>query len=163
MTGDALQPRGLEARRTALGRGGHEGDYRCAMEADRVAMARALRRRQARESLEFEKNREVALVSELERVLGERDVVRIDALAFAKMSHADVELVREQLATPDVEVEDSGFDFFGFERDDLTDEGRLPGTIDPRGAEIARIEEELGECRRLQQAFETYLAALEDA
>jgi hypothetical protein len=133
------------------------------MEPDRVAMARALRRRQARESLEFEKSREVALLSELEQVLGERDVGRVDALAFSKMSHTDVELVREQLTTPEADIEDTRFDFFGFERDDLNDEGRLPGAIDVRGAEVARIEEELEECRRLQQAFAAYLAALDDA
>ncbi len=131
------------------------------MHTDRVAMARALRRRQAQESLEFERNREVALVSELEQVLGERDVHRVDEAAFAKMSHADVELVREQLQTPLVDVPDAGFDFFGFERDDLTDDGRLPEAIDLRGAEVARIEAELDECRRLQRAFEAYLAALD--
>lgn len=127
-------------------------------------MARAFRRRQAQESLEFERNREIALVSELERVLGERDAGRVDALAYAKMSHADVELVREQLSTPEDDVEDTGFgfDFFGFERDDLTDDGRLPHAIDLRGAEVARINADIDECRNLQRAFQAYLAALGD-
>lgn len=131
------------------------------MESDREAMARALRRRQVREALEFELGRESALTAESEVILGEKESARVDAAVFARMSPEDAELVKEQLLPLTHEVTSGGF--FGFERDDLTEDGGLPGSTDLRAVqELARIDEELAECRRLQRAFESYLAVLGD-
>ena len=123
---------------------------------DRAAIARAVRRRQAQEALDFERDREKTLEEQIELVIGEAEGRKIDASVFARMSPADVEIVREELdPTPQADTGDgSGF----FERDDLMDDF-LAG--DANEEELQRLSEEIEECRRRQRAFEAYLAALE--
>ena len=86
------------------------------------------------------------------------DGPRIDAEAFASMSAEDVAIVQAELNPLPYEAED-GPDFF--ERDDLMDLGD-PDPLDPNAEELARLNQELDNCRRRQEAFKAYLAALGD-
>ena len=76
---------------------------------------------------------------------------KVDAVVFERMSAEDAELVKQELALPD-----RGGDEF-FERDDVI---WLDEPADERAEELARLNEELVDCRRRQRAFEAYLAAL---
>lgn len=118
---------------------------------EREEIARTVRRRQANEVLTFEREREETIREQIELVIAETEGGRIDAAAFARMSPEDAEIVKEEL-TP-APLEERSF----FERDDvimLDDEG------DERAAELARLNEELEDCRRRVRAFEAYLEAL---
>lgn len=126
---------------------------------DRDAIARARRRQQATEALDFERYRESALLEQIADVVAEEEGPRIDREAFAKMAEGDVALVNEALAG-------SGSDGDALEVDDgfFTDASGFPDgdeAADGNDAEeIARLEEELALCRRRQRAFERYLDAL---
>jgi hypothetical protein len=123
---------------------------------DREAIARAVRRRQAEEVLQFERDREQTLKEQVEVVIGEAEGPGVDAAAFEKMSPEDAEIVKAELDPPTFDPgEDTGF----FERDDLFD--LEEAEVDPHAEELARLGEELEECRRRQQAFSAYLDALE--
>jgi hypothetical protein len=119
---------------------------------DREAVAREVRRRQAKESLEFEREREKTISEQIELVIVEVEGPKIDAVAFQRMSAEDAALVKEELALP----EDDGDNFF--ERDDVI---VFDEPVDQHAEELARLDEELADCRRRQRAFESYLAALE--
>jgi hypothetical protein len=117
---------------------------------DREAIARAERRRQALEALEFERARATALRERLEAVIVEVDGPALDEAAFAQMAPADIEVVRPTLQSvdaeptdPEPEAEDGG--------------GEM---IEWLEEEIARLDEELASSSRRQQAFERYLDAL---
>jgi hypothetical protein len=119
---------------------------------DRETIARAERRRQALEALEFERARAAALRERLETVVVELEGPALDEAAFAQMAPADVEVVRPALQSVDPKPADP---------ESESEDG------DPREAEIARLEEEIarldGEIAsssRRQQAFERYLEAL---
>jgi hypothetical protein len=128
---------------------------------DRAAIARAVRRRQAQEALDFERDREKTLEEQIELVIGEAEGRKIDAGVFAQMSPEDVEIVREELdPTPHADTDDEGGGFF--ERDDLSDGFTFGEASDPSEEELKRLAEELESCRRRQRAFEAYLAALGD-
>jgi hypothetical protein len=119
---------------------------------DREALARAGRRRQVEEALEFEREREVVLVEHLEQTLADADGSSLDEAIFAGMAPEEVEIVRGVLAQPAEEMDEEIL----FERETF---GSEP---DPEEVEeeITRLERELAECRRRQQAFERYVAAL---
>jgi hypothetical protein len=123
---------------------------------DREAIAREVRRRQAQEALDFERERELTLKEQVELVVAEVEGARVDEAAFARMSPEDAAIVRAELNPPMPYTEaDPGF---FFERDDLInlDEEET----DPQEAELARLDVELEDCRRRQRAFEAYLEAL---
>jgi hypothetical protein len=128
---------------------------------DREAMARAQRRRQALDALEFERAREAELREQLEETVAEVEGDRLDEAAFAKMKPEEVEVVRSALAggwTEEV-VDDEPTD----EYEVTFDEDAMVGgedAVDSLEAEITRLQEELDECRRRQGALERYLAAL---
>lgn len=120
---------------------------------DRESIARAERRRQALEALEFERARAAALRTRLESIVVELDGPAIDAVIFAELSPEDVEIVRPELQSDEPEPEDP------FELD-------LEGG-DPRAEhaawleeEVVRLEQEIAASGRRQQAFESYLEAL---
>jgi hypothetical protein len=120
---------------------------------DRESIARAERRRQALEALEFERARAAALRERLEAVVVELDGPAIDAAIFAELSPEDVEIVRPALQSDEPEPVES------FELD-------LEGG-DPRAEhaawleeEVVRLEQEIVASGRRQQAFESYLEAL---
>jgi len=117
---------------------------------DREAIARAERRRQALEALEFERARAGALRDRLESIVTELDGPAIDAAAFARMNPADVEIVRPALQADDPEP--------------ITEpEMEEDETEDPAAwleEEIGRLQEEIESSDRRQLAFERYLDAL---
>ena len=123
---------------------------------EREAIARERRRRQAAEHLEFERDREAALRDQLEELITEQHGSQVDDAAFAGMSPEEVKVVREALVgsddPPEVdEVEAALSDWPDEAADDAND----------FEDEIARLEGELADCRRRQQAFERYLEALD--
>jgi len=125
---------------------------------DREAIARAVRRRQAQETLDFEREREQTLKDQVELVIAEAEGARVDAAAFEKMSPQDVQIVRTEFDPPGFGDGDDGPGFF--ERDDLFDLDEFEDEVDPHAEELARLNSELAECRRRQEAFSAYLDAL---
>lgn len=125
-------------------------------------MARAHRRRQAGDALEYERERADSLREEIERLVAELEAPAIDEEAFARMAPGDAALVRvlvQPVEGPEPEG-DPAEDAWLIDGDDA-DAGEQP---DPRAEieeEIVRLEEEIAESRRLQEALESYLAALE--
>lgn len=121
---------------------------------DREAIARAQRRRQALEALEFERDRAATLREQVEAIVTETEGPRIDEGAFARMATEDVEVVRAAFQSGELE---------GPEEEWLEIEEGSPGA-DPEEteAEIARLEEQIAASRRRQEAFERYIEALGD-
>lgn len=127
---------------------------------DREETARAHRRRQALDALEFERGRAEALRAQLEEIVAELEGARVDEAAFVLMPPEDVELVRHTL-----EPEGDGG-----EADEEEDWLGLGEDEDPAGEEheelereIVRLQKELGDSERRQQAWERYLEALEQS
>jgi hypothetical protein len=121
---------------------------------DREQIAREVRRRQVQESLTFEQEREQTLHEQVELVIAEAEGPRIDAAVFDRMSPEDAEIVRADLTLP---VHDTGPAPGYFERDDVI---FLDDEADVHDEELARLNEELDDCRRRQRAFQAYLDAL---
>jgi hypothetical protein len=120
---------------------------------DRDAIARAQRRRQALEALEFERERADALLEQLEALVTELEAPRIDAAIFARMAPEDAEVVRGTLQPGEPA---------GPEEEWLPIEKSWEPDPAESEAEIARLEEEIASSRRRQQAFERYIEALGD-
>ena len=121
---------------------------------DRQAIARAQRRRQALEALDYERMRAAAIREQLEAIVAELEGPAIDASIFAEMALEDVEIVRPflgdgVLADPEEEVEWLSADPDAPEPDPAEQE-----------IEIARLQEEIASSLRRLQAFERYLSAL---
>ena len=118
---------------------------------DRESIARAERRRQALEALEFERARAAALRERLESIVAELDGPALDAAIFADLAPGDVEIVRAALQSDEAEPAEA-FD------------GELEDPREQQKAwleeEIVRLEEELASSDGRQQAFERYLDAL---
>ena len=118
---------------------------------DREAIARAERRRQALDALEFERARAAALQERLEAIVAELDGPALDARIFERLAPADVEIVRAVLQSDEAEPAEA-----------------LDGELDdPRQEqkawleeELVRLEEEIASSGGRQQAFERYLDAL---
>jgi hypothetical protein len=123
---------------------------------DRDAIAREVRRRQAQEALDFEREREQTLEEQIELVIGEAEGSRIDAAAYERMSPEDVAIVKAELTPPEFDPDDAGS---FFERDDVFNFDDVE-EVDPHAEELARLTVELEDCRRRQQAFTAYIAAL---
>jgi hypothetical protein len=109
--------------------------------ASREEIARARRRQEALDSLEFERQREAALRQRLEPAVRDAEAWRVDEAAFAAMEPADRDFLRE----------------IGFAQprppEDAT--ARLEGRI-------AELEAQLDDCLRRQKAFAAYAKALEE-
>jgi hypothetical protein len=120
---------------------------------DRDAHARAARRRQALDALEFERDRAAMLEEQLEDTAARIDGARIDAGVYARMSSDDVELVRTAFGEDLVDPVDPDAD-------------ELPAADEPDGGEAASMEElarlgaELASSRRLQAALQRYVDEL---
>ena len=125
---------------------------------DAEAIARAQRRRLAQEALEFERDREAVLREQLEAVVADVEGPRIDEEAFSRMAPEDADLVRAILASglegedPDLDPEDEWYDI------GETDEPEA----EPFEDEVRRLEQEIADSRRLQQALTSYLDAVGD-
>jgi hypothetical protein len=124
---------------------------------DRDAVARAGRRAQAEEALADEREREAALRQQVAEVVLEQEGARLDAEAFAGLDADEVRRVRAALGQleedSDEEVEDPFADELYVLLDDEPDE--------PEEDELARLEGEIAESLRTQQALETFIAALD--
>jgi hypothetical protein len=121
---------------------------------DREQIAREVRRRQVQESLTFEQEREQTLHEQVELVIAEAEGPRIDAAVFERMPPEDAEIVRADLTPP---THDTGHAPGYLERDDVI---FLDDEADVHDEELARLNEELEDCRRRQRAFQAYLDAL---
>ena len=118
---------------------------------DRESIARAERRRQALEALEFERARAAALRERLEAIVVELDGPAIDEAIFARLAPEDVEVVRpalqsdeaELLEPLDIEVEDPRAEHTAWLEE-----------------EVVRLQEEIASSSGRQRAFEHYLEEL---
>jgi hypothetical protein len=130
-----------------------------AAEAD--ALARAQRRRWALEALDFERSRESALEDQLEEVSAELEGSRIDAEIFARISPADVEVIRSALGEPGEPVPTAELEYGdeigrAWQDDEVDPEAERRQLV----GELTRLRGEIDDSRRRQQAFEHYLDAL---
>jgi hypothetical protein len=120
---------------------------------DRVAIARAGRRQQALEELEFERERAAALQEEIARLVLELEGPRLDEEVFARLEPADVELVQSSFQSGPAS-DDADDEWFEIDADD-------PETLrEETEQEIRRLEAEIAASTRRQEAFERYLEAL---
>jgi len=126
---------------------------------DRDAIARGRRREQALEALEFERERERELTAQVEQLVVDAEGARIDAEIFARLDPEDADLVRGALHGHDTVGEDEPFfggeEFVGLEAGEEEDAGDED--------ELERLGAEIESSRRLQAAFERYVAALDAA
>jgi hypothetical protein len=120
---------------------------------DRVAIARAERRRQALEELEFERDRAAALQDEVTRIVLELEGPKLDEEVFGRLAPADVELVQGSFQSGPT-ADDVDDEWFAVDADD-------PETVRAEAEEeIRRLEAEIAASVRRQKAFERYLEAL---
>jgi hypothetical protein len=119
---------------------------------DRDAIARAQRRRQAQEALEFERDRATSLKEQVEAIVAELEGPRIDQDAFARMTPEDVEAVRAVLQPDDAPGPEE--EWLGFEGE--------PPEAGPSETEeeIVRLQQEIAASRQRQEVFERYMDAL---
>jgi hypothetical protein len=120
-------------------------------------MARASRRRQADEALASERERATALQEEIERLIVELEGPRIDEAAFARMAPEDAAVVRELIGEEELPPDEA----WAVDGDD-DEEAPVepPDTREETEEEIARLQGEIAESRRRQEALERYLEAL---
>jgi hypothetical protein len=121
----------------------------------RIALARAERRRQAADELEFERDREAALREQIARLAAELEGPALDQEVFGRLTPEEVELVRPALeGGPAIGGgEEEWIDSDEPWRDEQSERDELE-------AEIERLELEIAASTRRQQAFEHYLEAL---
>jgi hypothetical protein len=124
-------------------------------------IARSQRKRQALEALEFERDREAALRAQLDETITELEGPNVDEETFAGMDPDDVEIVRALLDTG--QAFDETFD--EEDGEDWLAEFRVDGESaedqrEEQLGEVARLEGEISDSRRRQQALERYVEAL---
>jgi hypothetical protein len=124
-------------------------------------IARSQRRRQALEALEFERDREAALRGQLEETVTELEGPNVDEETFAGMDPEDVEIVRQTLHDAGQAIEETFADEDGEAwLDEFRMDGGSPEERQERLGEVARLEGEIKDSRRRQQALERYVEAL---
>ena len=127
---------------------------------DRRTIARAQRRRLAVEALEFERARAEALQEQLETVVTELDGPALDEAVFATVAPDDVAIVRPALfgeePEPVEEPEEWALDWHEATADPEPDPAE-------QEAEVVRLQGQLADSQRRQDALERYLAALDGA
>lgn len=124
-------------------------------------IARSVRRRQVGEALDFERDREAALRGQLEETAAELEGASVDDETFAAMDPDDVGIVQQVL----LETGDAFDDELGNGSDDewlqeFMDDGSPEDARKERLEEVARLEAEIADSRRRQQALQRYLEAL---
>ena len=127
---------------------------------DRDAIARAQRRRQAQEALEFERDRATSLEEQVEAIVAELEGPRIDQEAFARMAPEDVEALRAVLQPddgPGPEEEWLGVEGEALEADPSETEQETAEEVE---AEIERLQHEIAASRRRQEVLELFMDAL---
>ena len=108
---------------------------------NRDEVARARRRQEALDSLDFEREREAAFRSRLEPSVRDADAWRVDEAALARIPDEDRETLREIGFTQPRPPEDAL--------------ARLE-------AQINQLEAQIADSQRRQRAFEAYARALEE-
>jgi chromosome segregation ATPase len=124
---------------------------------DFEAIARAQRRRQALEAIEFQRHREAALQEQLEAIVAEVQGPRIDEAAFIRMAPEDVELARGILESGLESVES---DLDSLDKEWVVEEETPENESEDYEAELGRLQGEIADTRRLQQALRSYVEAL---
>lgn len=143
--------RGIERRADPVAAGSIDespNDY--GVVVDRDDLVRRARRRQALDSLAFERNRATLLTEQIEEMVASLDGAQVDAAVYAQLSPDDVQLVRAALG--DSDHDESALDDAG--EDDDGDRAQEDEE------EILRLQDELELSGRLQAALERYLEVL---
>jgi hypothetical protein len=109
---------------------------------DREAVARARRRQEAVDSLEFERQRESALLQRLEPIVRDAEAWRVDESALAQMPEEERDKLRQ----------------IGFCQPQPPEDARARFE-----AKIAELQAQIEDSRSRQRAFEAYTKALDDA
>ena len=124
-------------------------------------IARAVRRRQVGEALDLERDREAALRGQLEETAAELEGASVDEATFAEMDPDDVGIVQQALLETGDDFED-GLDAEadGDWLQEFMDGASPEDARQERLDEVARLEEEIADSRRRQQALEHYLEVL---
>lgn len=127
-------------------------DYRSLVDLREIA--REQRRRQAQDALDFERERERALLGAMEVTAAELEGDSLDEAAFAQMAPEEVEIVRSAVSeSGDLDLsEELGEEWISFESDEEVRAEQVE--------EVARLEAELADSRRRQAAFQRYLDLL---
>ena len=135
------------------------GRYR--WRVDRLAIARAERRRQATDELEFERERATALQEQLERIVLELEGPAVDEEVFAKMAPEDVDLIRAAIqGGSEMELEDIDDELLDGDEGGHDTEQWAAEQREAQEAEIVRLQAEIASSERRQQALGRYLEAL---
>jgi hypothetical protein len=128
---------------------------------DRLAIARAERRRQATDELEFERERATALQEQLERIVLELEGPAVDEEVFAKMAPEDVDLIRAAIqGGSEMELEDIDDELLDGDEGGHDTEQWAAEQREAQEAEIMRLQAEIASSERRQQALGRYLEAL---
>lgn len=146
--------RGIERRADPVAAGRIDespNDY--GVVVDRDDLVRRARRRQALDSLAFERNRAALLTEQIEEMVASLDGAQVDAAVYAQLSPDDVQLVRAALGD-----RDDGESAFDGADDGNGDEDGNSAQEDED--EILRLQGELELSGRLQAALERYLEVL---
>jgi hypothetical protein len=121
-------------------------------------MARNQRKRVIGEAVEFEQEREAALLAQLEETVAELEGSRLDDEVFARLDPGDADIVRAVLHGPnpveEIPEDDPDEDWLASEADADPDSDLLH-------AEISRLEEEIAQSRRRREALTRYVDALD--
>jgi len=127
---------------------------------DRDAVARAGRRAQAEEALDFERRREAALRQQLAELVLEEDGARVDAAAFAELDEDDAGRVRAALGLLDEDQTDDEEDPFA--QDVYVDFEDQPDADEAEGEdEASRLQREIDDSLRIQAALQRFIGALD--
>lgn len=123
-------------------------------------MALNQRRRTIGEAIVLEREREAALLEQLEEMCAELEGPTLDDEAFTRIASADADLVRTALHGYEADEEiaedvDSDEDWLEVDETDPTVQR------DELLAEIARLQEEVALSRRRRDAYERYVQALD--
>jgi hypothetical protein len=128
---------------------------------DRLTIARAERRRQATDELEFERERATALQEQLERIVLELEGPAVDEEVFAKMAPEDVDLIRAAIqGGSEMELEDIDDELLDGDEGGHDTEQWAAEQREAQEAEIVRLQAEIASSERRQQALGRYLEAL---
>jgi hypothetical protein len=124
---------------------------------DRRAIAREGRQAQALDALQFERDRESALLAQIAEIVLEQEGDRVDGDAFARLSPEDVQRVREALGyvgdpSPEDEPLVPGDEMFVTFQDEAS--------LESGEEELERLAAEIEECRARQGALERYVQVL---
>ena len=121
-----------------------------------------MRKRQIGDALDFERDREAALRAQLEETAAELEGAGVDNETFAAMDPEDVAFVRDALLESEnvFEAEAAGDDAEWLQEfmDEAPEDARQE-----RLDEVTRLEEQIADSQRRQQALERYLGALAGA